>query len=79
MTGSLVDGFLVNLQSPEEGITTVDNMPDFRFTITHPSQLTFSCSLWLQNASHQAVYATKNNAVNGSLTTVTPSFTYSKR
>ena len=42
MTGSLVNGFLVNLRSPEEGTITVDNMPDFKFTVTHLSQLTFS-------------------------------------
>jgi pimeloyl-ACP methyl ester carboxylesterase len=63
----------VNLQSPINGTVTMDNMPDFKFTVTHPSQLTFNCSLWLQNASFQNVYATKNDAVNGSLTTMTPS------
>jgi pimeloyl-ACP methyl ester carboxylesterase len=65
-------GFLVDLQSPDHAWTTVDNIPDFRFTVTHPSQLMFNCSLWLQNASYQAVFATKINIVNGSLTTVTP-------
>ncbi len=69
------DGALitVNLQSPDNGTTTMDNMPDFKFTVTHPTQLMFNCSLWLQNASSLNVYATKNDAVNGSLTTVTPS------
>jgi predicted esterase/3',5'-cyclic AMP phosphodiesterase CpdA len=72
MTGSLVNGFLVSLQSPDDEKTTVDNMPDFEFTVTHPSQLTFNCSLWLQNASYQAIFATKYNSINGSLTTMTP-------
>ena len=63
----------VNLQSPVNGTVTMDNMPDFKFTVTHSSQLTFNCSLWLQNASFQNVYATKNDVLNGSLTAITPS------
>jgi pimeloyl-ACP methyl ester carboxylesterase len=65
--------FAVSVQSPDNATTTMDNMPDFKFTVTHPTQLMFNCSLWLQNASSLNVYATKNDAVNGSLTTVTPS------
>jgi pimeloyl-ACP methyl ester carboxylesterase len=65
-------GFLVSLQSPNDAITTSDNMPDFRFIVSHPSQLTFNCSLWLQNASYQAIFATKINLINGSLTAVAP-------
>ena len=65
--------FTIILHSPYNDTTTMDNMPDFKFTVIHTSQLTFNCSLWLQNASFPNVYATKNDAVNGSLTTVTPS------
>ena len=65
-------GFLVSLQSPSDAMTTVDNMPDFKFVVSHPSQLTFNCSLWLQNASYQAIFANKINLINSSLTTVTP-------
>jgi dipeptidyl aminopeptidase/acylaminoacyl peptidase len=49
----------------------MDNMPDFKFTATHPSQLTFDCSLWLQNGTSSKVYATKTSVANGSLTTLT--------
>jgi hypothetical protein len=35
----------IDLQSPADGTTTFDNEPDFRFTATHLSQPTFSCSL----------------------------------
>ncbi len=65
-------GFLVSLQSPNDAITTLDNMPDFKFVVSHSNQLTFNCSLWLQNASYQAIFASKINLINGSLTTVTP-------
>jgi dipeptidyl aminopeptidase/acylaminoacyl peptidase len=51
----------------------MDNMPDFSFIATTPNSLTFNCSLWLQNATSSSVYSTKNGAVNGSLTTLTPS------
>ena len=30
-------GFLVSLQSPDDGLTTADNMPDFKFTVVHPT------------------------------------------
>jgi predicted esterase len=70
MTGSLVEGFSIDLQSPDDSITTADNMPDFKFSVTHPSQVMFKCSLWLQNATFESVYAIQNNVVNGSLTTV---------
>jgi predicted esterase len=73
MTSSTEEAITINLQSPYDGITTMDNMPDFKFIATHISQLTFSCSLWLQNATFSNVFATKNDVVNGSLTTVTPS------
>jgi acetyl esterase/lipase len=63
----------ITLQSPNNGTTTMDNMPDFNFTPTHPDSLTFNCSLWLQNATASYIYATKTNALNDSLTTVTPS------
>jgi pimeloyl-ACP methyl ester carboxylesterase len=63
----------ISLQSPGDAVTTMDNMPDFKFIATDPNQLTFSCSLWLQNTTSSKVYATKNGAVNGSLTTLTPS------
>ena len=67
------ENFTISLQSPNNGTTTIDNMPDFKFTGTHPSQQTFSCSLWLQNATYANLFATKNNVANGSLTTLTPS------
>jgi predicted esterase len=64
----------VDIQSPNDGITTMDNMPDFKFTVTHPSQLTFNCCLWLQNGTSSKVFASKDGVVNGSLTTLTPSY-----
>jgi pimeloyl-ACP methyl ester carboxylesterase len=67
------DPITISLQSPGDALTTIDNMPDFRFVATDPNQLTFNCSLWLQNATSSNVYATKSGAVNGSLTTLTPS------
>jgi pimeloyl-ACP methyl ester carboxylesterase len=63
--------FAVSVQSPDNATTTMDNMPDFKFTATHPSQLTFDCSLWLQNGTSSKVYATKTGVANGSLTTLT--------
>jgi predicted glutamine amidotransferase/pimeloyl-ACP methyl ester carboxylesterase len=63
----------VNLQSPSDGSTTIDNMPDFKFIATQSSQPKFSCSLWLQNATMSMVYATRDDVENGALTTVTPS------
>jgi predicted esterase len=63
---------VVNLQSPGDGTTTMDNKPDFKFTITHPSELNFNCSLWLQNQTYSKVYATENNLLNGSQATITP-------
>ncbi|HZK60691.1 MAG TPA: hypothetical protein VFC41_01355, partial [Anaerovoracaceae bacterium] len=71
--GLLADGFSINLQSPDDGITTADNMPDFKFVVTHPDQLTVTCSLWLQNAAVESMYATQNLVANGALTTLTPS------
>jgi len=65
-------GFLVSPQSPDDGLTTADNMPDFKFTVVHPTLVMLNCSLWLQNASYQAVFATKISVVNGSLATLTP-------
>ena len=65
--------FTINLQSPNNGTTTMDNMPDFKFIATDQSQQTFSGSLWLQNATFSSAYATKNDVANGSLTTITPS------
>jgi predicted esterase len=73
MTSSAEGTISINLQSPSDGITTIDNMPTFKFIATHRSQLTFSCSLWLQNATFSNSFATKNDVVNGSLTTITPS------
>jgi pimeloyl-ACP methyl ester carboxylesterase len=72
MKGSTEGAISISLQSPEDGITTVDNMPDFRFVATHVSQLIFSCSLWLQNATFSNAFATKNDVLNGSLTTIIP-------
>jgi pimeloyl-ACP methyl ester carboxylesterase len=63
----------ISIQSPDDGITTMDNMPDFKFIATSPTQLTFNCSLWLQNGTSSKVYATKNGVVNGSLSVLTPS------
>jgi predicted esterase len=64
--------FMINLESPEDGALTMDNMPDFSFTATHISQTTFNCSLWLENATKSFAYATKNDVANGSSTTLTP-------
>jgi predicted esterase len=72
MTGSTEGAISISLQSPDNGTTTVDNMPDFKFIVTHPTHLIFNCSLWLQNSTFSNVFATKNDVVNGSLTTVTP-------
>ena len=63
----------ITLQSPNNATTTIDNMPDFKFIPTHPDSLTFNCTLWLQNVTSSYVYATKNNALNGSQVTLTPS------
>jgi pimeloyl-ACP methyl ester carboxylesterase len=65
--------FAVSLESPDNATTTLDNMPDFRFTATHPTQSTFDCALWLQNGTTSKVYATKSSVANGSLVTLTPS------
>ena len=65
--------FAVSLQSPDNSTTTMDNMPDFKFIATNPNQLTFDCSLWLQNGTSSSVYAFKTGVVNGSLATLTPS------
>ena len=61
----------ISIQSPVNDTTTMDNMPDFKFVATSPDQLTFNCSLWLQNGTSSKIYAT-DVAVNGSLTTLTP-------
>jgi predicted esterase len=73
MTSSIEEAITINLLSPEDNITTIDNMPDFKFIATHLNQLVFNCSLWLENATFSNVFATKNDVVNGSLTTLTPS------
>jgi fibronectin type 3 domain-containing protein/pimeloyl-ACP methyl ester carboxylesterase len=65
--------FVINLESLENETSTMDNMPDFSFTATHISQTTFSCTLWLENATHSIACATKSDVANGSLTTLTPS------
>jgi predicted esterase len=65
--------FTINLQSPDNGTTTMDNAPDFKFVATHPIQPTFSASLWLQNTTYSAVYATNDRVSSGVLTTLTPS------
>jgi poly(3-hydroxybutyrate) depolymerase len=65
-------GFLVSPQSPDDGLTTSDNMPDFKFTVVHPTLVMFNCSLWLQNGTSSKVYAS-GVAVNASVTTLTPS------
>lgn len=65
--------FVINLGSPEDETSTMDNMPGFSFTAMHITQTTFSCTLWLENATHSIAYATKNDVTNGSLTTLTPS------
>jgi len=65
--------FVIDLESPEDGLLTMDNMPDFSFTATHFSQNPFSCTLWLEDATQSIAYATKNDVTNGSLTTLTPS------
>ena len=68
MTG----GFLVSLQSPDDGLTTVDNMPDFKFTADTPNSVMFNCSLWLQNGTSSKSFRHQDCLVNGSLTTLTP-------
>jgi pimeloyl-ACP methyl ester carboxylesterase/predicted MPP superfamily phosphohydrolase len=67
--------FAVAAQSPDNATSTADNMPDFKFTATHPAQLTIDCALWLQNGTTSKVYATKSSVANGSLVTLTPSST----
>jgi predicted esterase len=64
--------FHIALGSPENGASTMDNMPDFSFTVLHSSQTTFSCSLWLENATYSAVYASESDVANGSIATLTP-------
>jgi predicted esterase len=61
----------ISTQSPADGTTTMDNMPDFKFVAMSPDQPIFNCSLWLQNGTSSKIYAT-DVAVNGSLTTLTP-------
>jgi pimeloyl-ACP methyl ester carboxylesterase len=73
MTGSSEGAITISLQSPVNGTTTMDNMPDFRFIATSQSQQTFNCSLWLQNSTFSNAYGTKNGVANGSLTTMMPS------
>jgi pimeloyl-ACP methyl ester carboxylesterase len=73
MTGSSEGAITISLQSPVNGTTTMDNMPDFRFIATSQSQQTFNCSLWLQNSTFSNAYGTKNDVANGSLTTMMPS------
>ena len=73
MAGSTEDPITVSLQSPVNGTATMDNMPDFKFIVTHQSQQKITGSLWLQNATYSNAYATKNDVANESLTTITPS------
>ena len=63
----------ITLQSPVDGTTTMDNVPDFKFIPTHDDSLALSCSLWLQDATSSYIYATIDNVNSGSLTTLTTS------
>jgi pimeloyl-ACP methyl ester carboxylesterase/predicted MPP superfamily phosphohydrolase len=65
--------FTIDLESPENETVTIDNKPNFSFTATHVSQTMFSGTLWLQNTTYSIACATRNDVVNGSLTTLTPS------
>jgi predicted esterase len=65
--------FTINLWSPENDTVTMYNRPDFSFTATHASQTTFSATLWLANTTYSIACATRNDILNGSLTTLTPS------
>jgi predicted esterase len=72
MTGSIDTPISITLQSPDNNTITMDNMPDFKFVATNPTYATFKCTLWLGNATFSNAFAIKNNVVNGSQTTLTP-------
>jgi pimeloyl-ACP methyl ester carboxylesterase len=66
--------FSVTLESPANNTTTMNNQPDFRFTATHPSKLTLSCTLWLKLTSGApTACGTNGSVVNGSSTKITAS------
>ncbi len=64
----------ISLESPLNNAVTMDNKPDFKFTITS-SASTVSCTLYLQKttSSTSKSYGTNNNVVSGTSTVITPS------
>jgi poly(3-hydroxybutyrate) depolymerase len=67
--------FSVTLESPANNTTTMNNQPDFKFTVTHPSKLTLSCTLWLKltPSGTPTVHGTNGSVVNGTSTKITAS------
>jgi len=63
----------ISLESPADGIATIDNRPDFRFTATHQNVSILSCTLWLEISGGAATaYVTNNTVPSGTSTTLTP-------
>jgi predicted esterase len=64
----------ISLESPLYNAVTMDNRPDFRFTITSGAP-TVSCTLFLQKTTSTTSksYGIDNNVVSGVSTVITPS------
>jgi dipeptidyl aminopeptidase/acylaminoacyl peptidase len=67
--------FSVTLESPANNITTMNNEPDFRFTATHPSKTTLTCTLWLKltPSGNPTAHGTNSNVANGTSTVINTS------
>jgi len=65
----------VTLESPSNNTTTMNNQPDFKFTATHSSNPTLSCTLWLKlnPSGTPTAYGTNGSVVNGASTIIRPS------
>jgi len=76
-TRVLVSGatITITLQSPGNGLTTMNNQPDFKFTAIHTSKPTLRCTLWLKLTSSgtPTAYGTNNSVVSGASTIIRPS------